>query len=1107
MKKILLVILSILLVSVSSLAQTNVKTKDFPHASPYPLQDGDNVVIDRANTTLLGSWSNAVADFVKSVASVTAGILGVANGGTGSSFLGNVRGLPSNQWTALYAFGDASSYNEQLIPYTNGYVFLLANQMGIGPKYFVLNDFSHFDCDIVDQEIIPNITPNDMNNPILVWLPLPQEPAFGAGTYQAHLTDDNMCHMAALTWSTLSVTNKVLGSSFTQTGSWTADTHYPNITAITTTTNGDTATSNITTYGGPIYVWFKMRSNDGGTFAVSVDGGATTTVATQGQNQFTFRGGAGCLQNCFTMGAIRLPGISAGTHSVNVAVTSSTSANNSVTIEGIGTSPMKPYTPKSPAIVFGGQIPHPTYPTASAAFDAANKALAAQLVGDGLTVPFANVAAYYNAATDLSTFFGNTLINDSGQLHIMQAFSGILQPVRSADGSIDPRDFGAACNTQYFGSEFYSPVASTFTLTFGSPTVSLTNGVGAQSFSPTTATQSGGGAIGKRVCIFGAGNFRSKDVGPCTSIASIPAGNASFNMSQNSAFTISYPTDQQTAMIMGGYDGHGDSTALNLAGNAAILNGGKVHLPTNCMGFGAWPVNNVTYYGDNAGPYYGAPNGSFTNLGPISSAKPPLATVFWCESTGYSSDQPLCADVSNAPRAKFESFTVAGIIYPYPGWGGAVNGNTGNGVTLTGIGYAQSSGNLGPGGGVSTKNMSYFQLIVGEGEAMGYNIKTDFTGSISGNTLTVLSMTSTNMLQTYGLNQPDMLALGRTITGVGVPVGEKITSVPSTGWTGSYGVSIAATVGSESMSTVQLQNGMEVHDDHSQAYATAFMLNGDFTDSEVDGSICTGTFASYCWYLGPASGANFGNGSNRWYLGRAEEIAKSAFTVDGGGLILGNVEMQFDGGYNIQTKGSNSVVQYNGGFMYAGGHCNSANQDKAMVSLGGTNPSVDISGVATEPLDFGSGCASGGNSYLFSTATGSSGVRASVEGGNSNQTSKLTNLYNWTNGTPASYKQDTAGWPKIDTSVALTATSTGFSIGAMTGGALYATTSATGTGATGIVTLTLPAVGANWNCSGGDQTNHTSFALGPTTSTSAALYATSTVSSGDVLSVSCPNGL
>lgn len=1110
MKKFLLIMTLICIAG--SLHAQGIRTKDLPPAGA--MQTTDKVVIDRNNATMLSNSPLPTGNLGDIITNIGNNIYAAV-----SKFL--ISGSPSNQWSALYVVGDAQAYNAQYIPIREGFGGLLARQMGAGPVYKVINDFGHFTCDTIDSEMVPNptalsqyssalnttvlINPNTTNNPAIVFLPDPSDVTWGGSgappsTWQPHVSDTQTCVTGGLTWAAIAMDYKIYGQNFTNVGSWTNDTHYTYPTGTTSHTSGDTSSGTITTYGAPIYLWYLMNGSNGGTFTYQLDGGtASATIPTQGNNAFTFP-----ISNAkFSLGAVRIPAtgaLAAGSHTVKATVTSTTSVANTVTIEGIGTSPNKPFSPKAPMVVLGGQIPQTTtYPASSTAFNSMYKALSQQLVTDGLIVPFADIQNYLNNTTGRwSPPEGN--LNTVGNMQVYQAFNAILMPVRNSMDAVDPREFGASCNSLYFANSYVNNSYAVST-TAGSPTISILHYI----LKPGVATQTGGGDVGKVICL-GPGSGGAAPEIPCNYIASVNTGTNKANMGANAATTASNHYG-----VMGGYPSNpadpstaqDDTIFIQNAGNAAILNDGKVFMPTNCMVHNLTMPPNITVEGNAPGYFYGNVTQEITDI--------PQATVLNCGFNGFPNDTQQC--VQEVPHTMFKNIMFRAPTFPYTPYG----------ISASCYGFSTDS-KSGPGAQILMDHLSFFGCPIDQGQAYGFNRTVGFTATIAPNgdgltsTMNVLSITTTGFNQADGWATGDFLALNRTITAAGGVLGSStvtITAVPPTQDgsvgvnPGNYTINKSLTVStSTAMTAPAFGVSIELRDSKSQHYVGGIAYNGQYTDSTIEGSICTGTFMNTCWRVGPNLLTNVGNGANRWIGGRAEEIAGglnhvgAAFTCDSCGLTLTGVDIQFNGAFNIRTLGSGSVVQQNGGFMYGGGHCYSADQDKAMIQLGGTNPSVDINGVAGEPADFGSGCTVHGNQYLFSTSTGASGVQASVEGGNYNQPgNKLTGLYNSTNGVPASYKQDTNGWPKIDTTGSITR---GGSLSLVTtsvvGAAAYWTALAGVTTNSVSVTMTnLTPVTGTYDCSGGDKTGAFNFALSASTSTSCSLSSTTTVTNGDTV--------
>ena len=772
-----------------------------------------------------------------------------------------------------------------------------------------------------------------------------------------------------------------------------------------------------------------MQGDNGGTFTYQLDSGPVTTVATQGNNSFTFP----LSSSSQTLGGVRIPVMAgAGNHTVNIAVTSTTSASNNVTIMGLGTTAGIPYHGSGPMVYLGGQTlagANGPQPTAVAAFNSDQMTQANQLAADGLGVSFVNIEGNLGNS-DYINPTGNAQLNSAGQGHISESFGGAMQYIPSAGNIINPLDYGASCNAIFF-THYYNTNAYNITITPSSPTISITNYI----FQPGTATQNGGGDVGKKICFNGIFNGPNvgDDLGPCTYIASVntSANTANVGVSLPSSGGTNYAT-----AVMSGYPlnpndpstAADDTIPLQNAWAAAAASGSKVVLPTNCAVHNAQAVQGVLTEGNNAGTYYLQNSQATPDNDPITS------TILYCDNTTTQSDDPVCIDIHNAVDSRWQNFTMVGLSVPF--FNRAVNLGTGLGYSTTGT-Y--------PGGRIFTDNMSYTGFGSAVGEAVGFDVPVQFTASIAATTsstalMTVTTVSSNNINANYALvgstsnfypfgNNNDFLWLGRTITGANGAAGTIVQ--PYTAGCGQACVYTLATtttvnVASEAMTAPASKTGWEFHDNHSQYVLSTVALNGDFTDSEIDDSICSGTNVYTCWRLyndGPA----FGNGGNRWNGGRMEEVNGSNGPVGGVvcsscGVSLQSVDFDFNGGFNVVTSGSNTVVAINGGDMAAGGHCNTGTQNQAMIQLGGTNPQVTVDGVALSNTDVGSGCG-GSTTYLFSTNTGAnlSSSVVSVSGGVTKpggSAGTITGLYNWANTGgvgPANYKQDTAGWTLIDT--------------------------------------------------------------------------------------------
>jgi len=922
------------------------------------------------------------------------------------------RGLATNSWQGYSIVGDVTSRNNQYFPLGSGYGGIIAKNMGIGPTYYVTNDFSHNDCDIVQLDIVPNINPGVQDNAAVTWLPSANDPGYGGGFYQAHEADTNSCRMGGLTWMAVPKKYKTYAQAgCTPTGSWTNSASYTGYYGLVSNTNGDSLTCNVTTNGGPVYLWYQMQQSNGGTFTYQIDSGPLTTVATQGNNAI----GAGGI----SLGGIRIPVGSSGAHTINVVVTSSTSGSNTVTIEGYGTPPNVPWHGSSPMVYLGGQLlaaQNGPQTNAVAAFNADQRNQANMLAADGLGVAFADIQSYV-VSSDYSNPGSSAKLLASGQGHVADAFSAVMQYSPVASNSVNPLDYGASCNTQFFaGNNFYNMGANGLQTTSGSAVISINNYV----FQPGTATQNGGGDVGKVISM----NCGGHDIGPTTYIASVDTGANTATVGENAAITCNGTTVNTTVML-GGYPSNpndpstaqDDTNAIQLATAAAAIQskgsgggtsgGGRVSLPDRCMVHNLKPAEGVEIVGNMGGYDYSTGNNVGFNK---------ASTKLYIGETGFNTDvdsagnpRYIGIDVTNATKLRLRDINIQGNAFP-------VYGLTGSYFGMACIG-ATSSTALAPEAFV-LDHVFVNLCPTGVGFPAGFSYAVGFTASISGNVMNVTAVSTSNFANiTAQTGVNDWLAVGRTVTGSGVTANTKITSVPIGTTLGNYGVSISQTVGSEAMTSPNNQAFMSGSSRNSMFEANGIGVQADLSDWTEMGDIYTGNYVN-ALYMGPNI-VGTGNGANRIMGGRFEENGAvdtgSNFTCDGcTSTQLTGVQFQSlsSAAYGIRFKGSTNQVTVTGGMLQGMGGSNTNAADRAQVAFdSGTATNISFDGV-----DFYEAHTGGGHTvnYLFESLSGSALDYISVKGGSAIQGYAIS-PNNWVGGTPSHYLQDVAGLPQVDT--------------------------------------------------------------------------------------------
>ena len=224
-----------------------------------------------------------------------------------------------------HAFGDSITFGIGASMTSNRYVSRIATD-----KALVLTDFGVSGsqaCDAVDAQIIPNENPGTTNVAVYTeMVGLNDADIKGAGAYEANY---NNCLTAGLSWLGIPSPYKKFAQNGSTSGVWSNDLNWPSGVGLISTTNGSTLTLTLVTTGRPIYLWYRMKDSDGGTFTYALDGGATTTITTAPTTTISTQNGG-----VTGRGVVRITGVSAASHTIRINVTSPTSASNSVSIEG-----------------------------------------------------------------------------------------------------------------------------------------------------------------------------------------------------------------------------------------------------------------------------------------------------------------------------------------------------------------------------------------------------------------------------------------------------------------------------------------------------------------------------------------------------------------------------------------------------------------------------------------------------------------------------------------------------------------------------------------------------------------------------------------------------
>ena len=331
------------------------------------------------------------------------GTLPVANGGTGST-VGNLYGTygePVVNASALHTYGDSITQG-YLVTSTTDYPYYLSQEMGATvTNYGTGGDMA---CDMVFRVWNgenPSNTYTTSNNVTTMMIGTNDSELKGVGAYE---TNYNNCVNSSMTWAAIPSQYKVLGSAMTLTGTWTQGSGSGGLPSQGeyTSTNGSTATATITTYGGPLYIWYNVADNwTGGQFTYSIDGGSSTTVSSATTTPISTHNGS--VGGIFL---IRVTGLAAGSHTVLFTNTASSGSPQYTMIDGVGTPP--PLSAWGGPMVFNAGVIKECGDGNSAATTQYNSDAQSDvnlLSGDGLKVYFANTRDYIPPT---QAYFGDT---------------------------------------------------------------------------------------------------------------------------------------------------------------------------------------------------------------------------------------------------------------------------------------------------------------------------------------------------------------------------------------------------------------------------------------------------------------------------------------------------------------------------------------------------------------------------------------------------------------------------------------------------------------------------------------------------------------------------
>lgn len=325
------------------------------------------------------------------------------------------------------SYGDSITFGQGASVNANAYAPLTAAALGITAGYTNRGVGNDQAADCANHVFNDENSNASSNKCFSVMIGTNDWHMFGVGAHEATF---NLEHQAILSWLATRSEDRVdagtvLGSN------WASDTTFAAVTGAKSTTSGAVNAYSVATYGKPLYIWSRMIDGNGGTFSVSIDGGAVINVNCFAPSTIsTVNGSTSSVQ------LTRIP-VSAGVHSVVITVTSATSASNVVGIVSMGTPSSHTYY-TSPRVAVGGINPSGG-DNSQAATPALAQAATAQytmdvldnvelLQSDGLDIVYVdNRAAMQDGNPALMVSATDLHPNDAGHAALSKKFVFALQ--------------------------------------------------------------------------------------------------------------------------------------------------------------------------------------------------------------------------------------------------------------------------------------------------------------------------------------------------------------------------------------------------------------------------------------------------------------------------------------------------------------------------------------------------------------------------------------------------------------------------------------------------------------------------------------------------------
>lgn len=374
-----------------------------------------------------------------SAGNLVGGQLGPSLSGTSGVMLNSLGGLSAYPG-GYTAYGDSITAGYGVSNISNSYAYLVNSDINRASPF---HDYGIAGSTALDMsvEVFDTPAPTPSGNPVVTTMIGTNDATQASATSAANETAFLISDYAANAWRAMSSTDKVMAQSslITQAGTWATDATFTYGPGLVSSTNASTLTDSAAQVGpsGVMYLWYYVYgAGAGGTFTVSVDGAAQTDTISGSSTISATTAGDYLYHFTFpVVGMARFTGISQGSHSVVIKVTSS---SGSVGVIALGFPPARQYGGNTaPSVVVGG-VPYEQNNGNGAAVSAYNRLVANEvstLDSDGLDARFVDVQSYLDDELDFaSTATQNCAAstvpglhpNDCGHRHLANAFEAAI---------------------------------------------------------------------------------------------------------------------------------------------------------------------------------------------------------------------------------------------------------------------------------------------------------------------------------------------------------------------------------------------------------------------------------------------------------------------------------------------------------------------------------------------------------------------------------------------------------------------------------------------------------------------------------------------------------